>query len=272
MSLFFTGPSVPFPPSPPTLSYSFHTGPETWSGAVGRCAALGGQQLAIVRNEHDQGALASLLAGETAPFVWVGASDSTHEGTWRWVDGAPIPTSFQAWGTHQPVDVGNEDCMALVRPMLPLPVPRRVGLIHAWSSPAPQYRPDNWRWYDVGCDTMSAYLCSPLSPPAPPTYPAPPRTPPIPPTSPPSPLRPGSTTTYVLSTTLMSPDPGPLQWENAKAHCEGLGLQLAVVRNAADQQTLDGVLVRAPCHLPRPSPSHPRPHPSIHPSSSWSSG
>jgi len=206
------------PPSPPVFQYSFHATPTTWTDARAQCEAAGGQ-LGAVRNQADQDALAVLLSSGSGPLVWIGASDSASEDQWRWTDGTSV--DFFAWGTFQPVDVGNEDCVAISRA-------------------------HNWRWYDDGCDKMYPYICSPFSPPVPPALPAPPASPPAPPLPPPSPLRPGASTSYLLSTSLTSPDPGPLQWANAKAYCEGLNTQLAIVRTAADQLSLNAAMLEAP--------------------------
>lgn len=233
------------PPSPPVFQYSFHATPTTWTDARAQCEAAGGQ-LGAVRNQADQDALAVLLSGGSVtlartlsptvtltltltptptptppqdPLVWIGASDSTSEDQWRWTDGTSV--SFFAWGLFQPVDVGNEDCVAISRA-------------------------HSWRWYDDGCDKIYPYICSPFSPPVPPALPAPPASPPAPPSPPPSPLRPGASTSYLLSTSLTSPDPGPLQWANAKAYCEGLNMQLAIVRTAADQLSLNAAMLEAP--------------------------
>ena len=207
-------------PSPPPSSTNFvvHTSTLlTWTGARAQCASLGGQ-LARVLSQADQDKLAAQLdaeAGPTTRDVWIGAFDSFAETNWRWTDGSEV--SFFAWGTAQPADAGNEDCVGA----------RRQA---------------NWLWYDLGCDTENGYVCTPLSPPRPPTAPHPPSAPPLPPALPPSPGWPGSGTTFVLSTSLTNPDPGPLQWENARAYCTGLGLQLAVLHSPADQAHLEATV------------------------------
>ncbi|KAL1499883.1 hypothetical protein AB1Y20_012566 [Prymnesium parvum] len=183
----------------------------TWADAQRHCASLG-LQLAVLRDEADAVSLRALLRASSAPsFLWIGASDAMREGEWRWVDGGAVQ-AFD-WADGEPMDVGNEDCAALFK--------------HA-----------GWRWVDLGCDSAIASVCSPHSPPLPPLLPSPPLPPPLPPLPPPPPRLPGARTEYVLSTSLRAPDPSAMRWENARAACASRGMELAVVRGAADQATL----------------------------------
>ena len=185
----------------------------TWSDARDRCTARGAQ-LAVVRDDDDQALLTSLLVGAGSPAnAWLGATDSFKDGLFHWVDGSLVDDEHAQWGPNQPADVGNEDCVVAKQT-------------------------DSYLWNDVGCDTHHEFVCSPLSPPLPPHPPLPPRPPPALPASPPPVLAPEGTAHYVLSTDIHSPDPGPMQWANAKAYCEGRGEDLAIVRSAADQEAL----------------------------------
>ena len=97
--------------------------------------------------------------------------------------------------------------------------------------------PAVWKWYDHGCDfTVSAHACSPLSPPLPPSVPSPPSPPPV---------MPGAAAAYVVSDTMTNPDPGPQMFDNAKAHCAGLGLQLAVAATSSAHTALVDAIVAA---------------------------
>ena len=195
-------------------AFQFVSQLRTWSDAQSECQAMG-KQLAVVRSADDQAALLSLVGATGVPRIWIGGTDSYTDGRWHWVDASLI--GYTDWGSGQPADAGNEDCIMLLRM-------------------------DGYRWHDAGCDTTSAFVCSPLSPPIPPSSPMPPVSPPSPPAGPPPALLPGGMTHFVLSLDMHSPDPGPLQWENAQAHCESLGYTLAVIRTSADQQALEALL------------------------------
>lgn len=76
--------------------YSLITGGYTWSAANSDANAKGGR-LAIIRSQEDQN-LAALTAGGNQ--AWLGATDTSSEGTWRWVDGSSI--SYANWSPGEP--------------------------------------------------------------------------------------------------------------------------------------------------------------------------
>lgn len=200
----------------------------SWRDARDACVGLG-SQLAQVRSASDMTDLsASLGSGNSDRKFWIGASDSYGEGDWRWCDGSPVV--YFVWGASQPLDAGNEDCVAVYR--------KKSG----WSGGGEVA----WKYEDTGCDfLLEGYMCSPLSPPLPPSSPLPPQPPPSSISTPP-PALPGSTTRYFLSTLMTAPDPGPMRWATARDYCISLGLQLAIVRSAADEQVLDALLLAQP--------------------------
>ena len=55
-------------------------------GAIASCRSRGGY-LAAPRSPIDDSAIVSLGNISTTVFTWLGGSDSTQEGTWRWLDG-----------------------------------------------------------------------------------------------------------------------------------------------------------------------------------------
>lgn len=201
------------------MTFSVHASSGSWAAARAGCDGLG-SQLAKIISASEMSSVVSLLDASSLANefrVWIGASDSMVEGDFRWVDGTSI--TYTDWGIAQPVDKGNEDCIAL------------------------KNFAGEWKWEDTGCDfTAAGYVCSPPSPPHPPTSPLPPAPPPSAPLAPPMSLTPGGTTHYVISFALSNPDPGPLKWTNARSYCAGLGMQLAVVRTAADQAALEAAL------------------------------
>ena len=194
-------------------AFQFVSQPRTWTEAQSECEAMG-KQLAVVRSASNQEALVRLLGVTGVPRAWIGGTDAYTDGRWHWVDASLI--DYTDWGSGQPADAGNEDCILALRM-------------------------DGYRWHDAGCDVANAFVCSPLSPPIPPNAPIPPVSPPSPPAGLPPALLPGGTTHFVLSLDMHSPDPGPLQWENAQSHCESLGYNLAIIRTAADQQALEAL-------------------------------
>jgi hypothetical protein len=61
-----------------------------WHEAVRRCEELGGR-LAHVKTPHQQHFLIErVLDDNSAPHLWLGASDEEDEGEWRWLDGSSM--------------------------------------------------------------------------------------------------------------------------------------------------------------------------------------
>ncbi|HBJ36030.1 MAG TPA: hypothetical protein DDZ51_15035, partial [Planctomycetaceae bacterium] len=100
----------------PTLSYDAATGKfyrvvnsaTTWTAAqiAANAATLNGQsgQLATIRSGYENDTLWNLARSINAD-VWIGASDQTVEGTWRWQDGTADAETFwigNSTGTQQP--------------------------------------------------------------------------------------------------------------------------------------------------------------------------
>ena len=48
------------------------------------------------------------------PYIWVGGDDQSVEGTFKWVNGAPVQGI--PWQSGQPDNGGgNQDCMAMLK-------------------------------------------------------------------------------------------------------------------------------------------------------------
>ncbi|XP_022092820.1 C-type mannose receptor 2-like isoform X2 [Acanthaster planci] len=79
------------------------------SGAEAACEEIErGAQLVVI---HD-GELNTFLSKLANPLVWIGLTDSEHEGFFKWIDGSSI--TFRNWRPREPNDSNNnEDCATL---------------------------------------------------------------------------------------------------------------------------------------------------------------
>ncbi|XP_071263132.1 CD209 antigen-like protein C isoform X2 [Salvelinus alpinus] len=91
--------------------YFVSTERETWSESREDCLEREAD-LVIINSREEQTYLFSLKKG-----VWIGLTDSETEGSWKWVDGTPLNTSY--WGSNQPSKDGDhstnqkKDCVEL---------------------------------------------------------------------------------------------------------------------------------------------------------------
>ncbi|XP_048853135.1 low affinity immunoglobulin epsilon Fc receptor-like [Brienomyrus brachyistius] len=83
-----------------TRLYYFSTEKKTWHEGQQDCKNRGAD-LIIINSQQEQGVILHM-------DVWIGLTDSDHEGTWKWVDGTPLTTSF--WRDGEPNNAGEEDC------------------------------------------------------------------------------------------------------------------------------------------------------------------
>jgi T1SS-143 domain-containing protein len=101
--------------------YKIVGGNYSWSGASAAATAEGGY-LATITSASEQTFIQNLANPGFAQYAWIGASDRTTEGTWRWVTGPEAGTVFWTetggtsagqyanWGTGEPNDSWwNED-------------------------------------------------------------------------------------------------------------------------------------------------------------------
>ncbi len=94
---------------------------KTWAAAAAACAAAGYELARIDDATENAWLLAiakALWPGSTPGSVWLGGSDQNLEGTWTWTDGAifyqaSAPVLFTTWGTGEPNNMGEEDCLEL---------------------------------------------------------------------------------------------------------------------------------------------------------------
>jgi len=95
----------------------------TWPDARAECQSLGdGWDLATIRGAAANDFVAVFMPAE----AWLGGSDATVEGNWRWVtdnetfwngtgtNGVAVGGAFENWNNDEPNGGGPSDCMRLV--------------------------------------------------------------------------------------------------------------------------------------------------------------
>ncbi|XP_041652732.1 C-type lectin domain family 4 member M-like isoform X2 [Cheilinus undulatus] len=103
----------------------------TWYSSRDFCISQGGR-LAILNNRDKMMFVNGLL--RPGVEAWIGLTDSGSEGTWKWVDGSIITTTF--WQSGQPNSWGgNQDCGEIVQ----------KGNIGEWN--------------DEGCSSENVCVC-----------------------------------------------------------------------------------------------------------------
>ncbi|XP_067437221.1 CD209 antigen-like protein E [Thunnus thynnus] len=78
---------------------------KTWNESRTDCLQRGAD-LVVVNSEEEQE-----FINRYQERIWIGLADSEREGTWKWVDGTPLTTSF--WHSGEPNNYlgQNEDCV-----------------------------------------------------------------------------------------------------------------------------------------------------------------
>ncbi|XP_070998321.1 C-type lectin domain family 4 member M-like [Oncorhynchus clarkii lewisi] len=109
--------------------YYISTNEKTWDLSRKDCQARGAN-LVIINSREEQALIKAFNKR-----AWFGLTDKEVEGTWRWVDGTPLTTSY--WNKGEPNDFEGEDC-ALVDNTLKDPVVA---------------------WNDVPCNHKNGWIC-----------------------------------------------------------------------------------------------------------------
>ncbi|XP_045579067.1 CD209 antigen-like protein C [Salmo salar] len=102
---------------------------KTWDESRKDCQARGAT-LVIIDSREEQALIKAFNKR-----AWFGLTDIEVEGTWRWVDGTPLTTSY--WNKGEPNDLQGEDC-ALVDNTQQDPV---------------------LAWNDVSCNHNNSWIC-----------------------------------------------------------------------------------------------------------------
>uniref|UniRef100_A0A8P4K6E4 C-type lectin domain-containing protein n=1 Tax=Dicentrarchus labrax TaxID=13489 RepID=A0A8P4K6E4_DICLA len=77
---------------------------KTWNASRDDCLKKGAD-LMIINSEEEQ------VYRNILDNMWIGLTDSETEGTWKWVDGTPLTTSYWMDGEPYNYDLKEEDCV-----------------------------------------------------------------------------------------------------------------------------------------------------------------
>ncbi|MEZ4327592.1 MAG: C25 family cysteine peptidase [Polyangiales bacterium] len=130
--------------------YSFCNGGGTknWTNAQQYCTQIGGNLVRVDSIDEQYHLTSSTgLVGSQGNNVWLGATDTAAEGTWRWVNGdahfwtgtsggTPVGGLYTQWAPGEPNDSGGEDCGSF------------------WNTGG-----QNFRWNDLGCGNNVPFVC-----------------------------------------------------------------------------------------------------------------
>ena len=86
--------------------YVYKSSNYSWAQAKAYCEKKGGHLVTITSSGENK-FVASLIDKRGAEKVWLGASDATTEGTWKWVTGEKF--RYTAWDSNQPDNSNDED-------------------------------------------------------------------------------------------------------------------------------------------------------------------
>ncbi|XP_012669485.1 CD209 antigen-like [Otolemur garnettii] len=90
--------------------YFFSTIQRNRHNSMTACQEVGAQ-LVMIKSTEEQDFL-RLQVSTKERHTWIGLSDLTHEGTWQWVDGSPLPPDLRKyWNNGEPNNIGEEDCV-----------------------------------------------------------------------------------------------------------------------------------------------------------------
>uniref|UniRef100_A0A3Q2QQT5 C-type lectin domain-containing protein n=1 Tax=Fundulus heteroclitus TaxID=8078 RepID=A0A3Q2QQT5_FUNHE len=76
---------------------------KSWQESRAYCHSVDAD-LMIINSKEEQDFVNSFKM-----YMWIGLTDSETEGTWKWVDGSPLTTSY--WYTNEPNGGTGENCV-----------------------------------------------------------------------------------------------------------------------------------------------------------------
>ncbi|KAF4084572.1 hypothetical protein AMELA_G00107760 [Ameiurus melas] len=109
--------------------YFISTEKKMWTEGRQNCKKKGAE-LVTIKTKEEQEFLVQQLGNDKA---WIGLNDRNTEGTWKWVDGTALTTTY--WVPGEPNDAGNEDCAEI------------------WGNP------DKHGWNDRPCNDKVRWIC-----------------------------------------------------------------------------------------------------------------
>ena len=114
--------------------FKVHSNPLDWNSAKSACEALG-SSLALPNSKAKSREFLQLLNGTgVSNELWIGLyRDPKNERLWLWVDRSTAYFTF--WGTGEPNNAGNEDCVEF------------------------RMMSGKWKWNDKECGYHRRYIC-----------------------------------------------------------------------------------------------------------------
>ncbi len=93
-------------------SYQRFENPMTWPAAKTYCESQGGY-LTTITSKEENDFIFSQLGGGSSYSLWIGGTDTGHEGTWSWVNNEPW--SYSNWDVGEPNNAySNENSIEMV--------------------------------------------------------------------------------------------------------------------------------------------------------------
>jgi len=88
--------------------YFLSTEKKNWFAAEIFCQGEGGH-LASVHSGATNDFVWGMMKRTNLNRIWIGGTDTGKEGVWKWTD--CTPWDFTVWGTGEPSNTGDEDCL-----------------------------------------------------------------------------------------------------------------------------------------------------------------
>jgi len=88
--------------------YYFSNEKKNWFAAEIFCQGEGGH-LASVHSGATNDFVWGMMKRTNLNRIWIGGTDTGKEGVWKWTD--CTPWDFTVWGTGEPSNTGDEDCL-----------------------------------------------------------------------------------------------------------------------------------------------------------------